>query len=101
MDKTKQAWAMRANPHYENRMREFLHDDIVALGWPGLGDLAGKNRNQIRLNLGRAYGTTDARELGRNAGTLDSFVNGIAEGDYVIVPSPGSGNVYLGQFRGG
>ncbi len=96
-----QAWGMRAKPHNHNRMVEFLANDIVALGWPGVGNLAGMDRRMLGKTVKKAYSIRDNRELGRNVGTLDTFVNRVKSGDLVVVPSPEDGDVYMGRFEGG
>jgi len=93
------AWGMRANPHGVNRMGEFLRDEIVALGWPGVGSLKGKDIDDLKAVLRRAYKIRDARELGRSAGLLDTFINRVSIRDYVVVPSPEDGSVFVGGFR--
>lgn len=75
MDKAKLAWVVRANPHHISRITEFLKRDLVALGWPGLGSIAGKDIDEIRAALLRSYGKLDNRELGASAGALDMLVN--------------------------
>ncbi|HEY8747456.1 MAG TPA: hypothetical protein VIM11_05765 [Tepidisphaeraceae bacterium] len=92
---------MRAQPHHINRITEFLRRDVVALGWPGLGSLAGMDLDEIKHVLRKVYKIRDKRELGTSAGLLNTFVNRVNDGDYVIVPSPEDGAVYVGTFRGG
>ncbi len=47
----------------------------MALGWPQLGSLAGKDLAQIKSAVRDVYRIKDKRELGRSAGLLDTFVN--------------------------
>lgn len=100
MKPEKLAWVVRANPHHISRITEFLKRDLVALGWPGLGSIAGKDIDEIRAALLRSYGKLDNRELGASAGALDMLVNRMSAGDYVLVPSPEDGAVYIGEVRG-
>src|SRR5688572_415653 len=100
MMRNKRAWIVRARPHGHVRIDEFLRDDLVALGWPNLGTLAGSDRAQIRSALRRFY-RNDPHNLGLSAGQLDTFVNCVADGDGVIVPHPDGVGVYMGEFRGG
>jgi hypothetical protein len=103
MKGNKDAWVVRANPHHISRIVEFRRDGLVALGWPNLGNLAAKNLAQIKdaLRQADAYRLEDNRELGTSAGLLDTFVNRVHEGDYVVVPDPDRGAVYVGEFEGG
>ena len=36
------AWLVRPYPSNINRINEFQTENIVAIGWPGIGDLTGK-----------------------------------------------------------
>lgn len=100
MKKAKLAWVVRANPHHISRITEFLKRELIALGWPGLGSVAGKDIDEIKAALLRSYGKLDNRELGASAGALDMLVNRMSAGDYVLVPSPEDGAVYIGEVRG-
>ncbi len=99
MEKTKKAWVVRPNPHYIARISEFLKGDLVALGWPKIGSLAGKDHEQIKAAL-RANQTNGSPALGYSAGALNTLVNRVNPGDFVLVPSPEDGAVYIGEFRG-
>ncbi len=101
MKATRRAWIVRPNPHHEPRFTEFLRDEVVALGWPGLGSLAGKELLQIKEVLAARYRPKDRRDLGRSAGLLNTFVNLVSSGDWVLVPRPADGAVQVGEFRGG
>jgi hypothetical protein len=96
------AWVVRANPHHISRIDEFKKDKLVALGWPGLGSLAGKDLIGIKARLRSAadYRLTDARELGTNAGLLDTFVNRVGLADRVLVPDPKNDAVHVGEISG-
>lgn len=100
MNRNKQVWIVRAKPHGNVRIDEFLRDDLVALGWTNLGSLAGKNRAQIKSALRKFY-PNDPRNLGVSASQLDTFVNRVVDGDGLIVPHPDGETVYIGAFRGG
>ena len=39
MKNTKKAWLVRAYPHGKYRFNEFRENNIVAIGWPGIGSL--------------------------------------------------------------
>lgn len=91
-----EAWVVRPKPHTINRLDEFLSQNIVAVGWPRMGDLEGYSRQDIKSRLGKTYGQS-SHELGQNTGQIDRFVNKMAVGDLVLVPS--GGNIYLGEIR--
>jgi len=100
MRRDRQAWGIRAQPEHEDRMREFLRDDLVALGWKELGDLRGLDFDGIKEMLRTRYRIRDARELGRQAGALDTFVNRARAGHSALVPSPEDGSVYIAEIAG-
>ena len=82
------AWAVRPNPRHINRMGEFLANGMVAIGWPGLGDLTGVDRDVIRRRLEpQPYTRGGPRQVGRESGELDRFVNEMRIGDFVVVPN--------------
>lgn len=91
------AWVVRPKPHGINRLDEFLNQDIVAVGWPRMGDLESHSRGDIKSRLREVYDQS-SHELGQNTGQIDRFVNSMAIGDLVLVPS--GGNVYLGEING-
>lgn len=68
-------------------MCEFLAHGTVAIGWPGLGDLTGVDRDEIRRRLKpQAYTRGGPHQVGRESGELDRFVNEMGIGDFVVVP---------------
>ncbi len=87
------AWVVRPYPHNIYRMREFLEGNLVAVGWPALGDLTGMTtRDEIKHQLSKQYGGS-ARPLGAAAGSLYRFVVEILKGDFIVVPD--GDNVYF------
>ncbi|MFC1531565.1 restriction endonuclease [Gemmatimonadota bacterium] len=90
------AWVIRPYPHGKYRVPEFLDANIVAIGWPGIGDMAeATTREQAKARLHRfGYGP---RQLGQAAGTLYRFVNEMNVGDYVVVPD--GDVVYIGVIK--
>lgn len=98
MIKKNQAWMLRAKPHGNNRISEFLQDNIIALGWPKIGNLSKLTKNDIRKKIlsnedyKNEYNTT--RKLSMVVSQLQRFVNEMDIGDYVIVPD--SEDIYIG-----
>lgn len=81
------AWLVRPNPHDNPRMDEFKTLNIVAVGWPGIGNLAGKSREEIKQILeGNPYNYRSL-ELGNAYATIDIIVNQMEIGDLVLVPN--------------
>lgn len=81
------AWLLRPSPHGNNRMKEFLSGSFIAIGWPGIGDLTGKTREQIKEILSKPPYEYESLELGNAYATVDIFVNQMDIGDLVLVPN--------------
>lgn len=79
------AWMVRPKPHGIPRMKEFLEEGIIAIGWPRIGDLKGLTKPAIKHRVSAIYTYTEA-ELSQNVATIELFINEIAEGDFVIAP---------------
>lgn len=80
------AWVIRPKPHNINRIREFLSEQIVAIGWPDLGTFVGKNKEEIKAELANYHLDYSRNELNKALSTVNTFVNIIEIDDIVIVP---------------
>lgn len=80
------AWLVRPYPHGNPRITEFRRDNIVAIGWPGIGDLTGKSREDIKQILSGNPYKLSGLALGNAYATIDIFVNRMNVGDIVLVP---------------
>ncbi|MBC9786271.1 hypothetical protein H1S01_17575 [Heliobacterium chlorum] len=67
-------------------MKEFQKQNIVAIGWPGIGDLTNLSQEDIRQKLGNPPYNYSSLELGNTYAIIDIFVNQMSIGDYVLVP---------------
>lgn len=87
----------RISPFLEerSRMEDFLRDCFVSIGYPGIGDLEKSDRAEVSKRLNRVYGY-EGNELERRLEDVYTFVRGMDDGDYVLVPSGGS--VWLGDL---
>jgi predicted Mrr-cat superfamily restriction endonuclease len=86
MNKIKLAWVVRPYPHGIYRVKEFLNEGIVAIGWPGIGDLTPLNsREQIKQAILRKY-KYSSRSLGQAGGNIYRFKKEIHNGNYVLLP---------------
>ena len=82
-----QAWLVRPYPDGETkRLDEFKRKNFVAIGWPGIGDLAGKSREDIKDLLSRAPYNYSGLVLGNAYATIDILVNRMKIGDYLLIP---------------
>lgn len=86
----RQVFQIKTKPEEIERIAEFLTPDensygFVAIGWPGIGNLSGCDREEIRLRLGREYNYSNTRKLGYDLGVVDAFVNVMNEDDIILV----------------
>jgi predicted Mrr-cat superfamily restriction endonuclease len=100
---TRQLWVIRPEPNFINRMADFLEKGIVAIGWPGVGDLGGGlSREDIKARLRATYEhyeKDEKNELAVAAGILDRFVNMVSPSDLFLVPD--GEDVYVCEVEGG
>ena len=80
------AWLVRPFPHLIKRLDEFRLNSIVAVGWPEIGDLTGKSREDIKAILSGTPYNYSGLKLGNAYATVDLFVNRMQIGDLVLVP---------------
>ena len=71
----KNAWLIRPLPHGINRLREFKEKNIIAIGWPCIGNLNGKSRGDLKLLLSQPPYSLSGIALGNAYATIDIFVN--------------------------
>lgn len=79
------AWLVRPIPHGTNRINEFRTQNIIAIGWPKIGDLTGLSREELKTLLNGPPYELDGLELGNAYATIDIFVNQMNIGDTVLV----------------
>ncbi|MEK3992258.1 hypothetical protein [Robertmurraya sp. FSL R5-0851] len=75
---------IKTKPHDKERLNEFVQGKFIAIGWPGIGDLAGVEKEEIRQRLEQRYTYKNARSLGNDLGNVWAFVNTMQEGDLVL-----------------
>lgn len=91
----KKLFLVRAKVENENRIQDFLSKNIIAIGWPGLSDLTGLNKDEIAEKLEEAgYSTSNT-----TVGLMNHFVNNIKIGDLCLVPNPDNNDVYLCEVK--
>ena len=79
-----------------DRLTEFLEQNIIAIGWPSVGDLTTLSKGEIRERL-EENKDWNTYKVGQAVGQINRFVNKISEGDYVVVPD--GGDVYVGEVQ--
>lgn len=93
-------WLIRPFPHNKiNRIKEFRSQKIVAIGWPGIGNLTGQSRESIKALLAAPPNNYSGLELGNAYATIDIFVNRINVGDIVLVPD--GDDIYFAEITSG
>ncbi|MGL5934397.1 MAG: restriction endonuclease [Cetobacterium sp.] len=94
----KTAWIIRAYPHGINRLQYFLENNVVGIGWPGIGTLEDiVSREDVKSKLksaGYTAGKT-ALSIGQAAGTIYRFACEMKAGDYVLVPN--GSHIFVGK----
>ena len=75
-------WLVRTNPENTNRIKEFLENDIIAIGWSNLLDLTSMPKSTILSELSRNnYSCSNVK-----IGVINHFVNNIQVDDLCIIP---------------
>ncbi|MBW4083065.1 hypothetical protein [Paenibacillus sp. S150] len=75
---------IRTQPLGVERIKEFVEDNYICIGYTGVGDLENAGREDIRerLALARAAGGPELEAVLDN---LDIFIHGMHDGDYVLI----------------
>ncbi len=95
------SWLVRPNPIQKRRMEEFLHGDLIAIGWPRLPDLTGQNKEKIKSLLLQFYSDAyvpNSTSLGNITTVIDSFANRMNVNDYIVVPD--GDDIHIGKVAG-
>lgn len=92
------AWLVRPNPHNISRINEFKSQNIIAVGWPSIGDLTGKSREDIKSSLEGAPYHYTSLELGNSSATIDILVNQINIDDLILIPN--HDDIYFAKVLG-
>ncbi|GGF71625.1 hypothetical protein GCM10010912_15950 [Paenibacillus albidus] len=75
---------LKAGPRGSERVAEFLNNNMVSIGHPGLGDLENAGRAEIEEKMIRLYGYRGV-ELQEHVEAAVIFAHTIQDGDYVLV----------------
>jgi len=87
--KVENVYVVRALPHGVNKENEFLNG-IISVGWPCLGDLSGKKKEEIEPIFNEAWPTHGPRNLTQ----LYNFVT-IPIGTIVLTPSKANRDIHI------
>lgn len=91
-------WLVRPVPHGTNRINEFRTQNIIAIGWPNIGDLTGLSREDLKALLAGQPYNLSGLELGNAYATIDIFVNQMNVGDTVLVAN--GDDIYFAEITG-
>ena len=87
----KNVWILRPMPHSINRMKPFLDDGFIAIGYPAGKSFTGKSYDELKDIL-------DQEDWSEGIGNVNLFVLMMNVGDYVIVPDDNKKDVYIGEI---
>lgn len=79
------AWMFRPNID-EKKIEELESKDLIACGWPHLGDLNGLSKEEIKVLLQKPPYEYSKIKLGNASSALDIFVNQMKKYDLVLMP---------------
>ena len=75
---------MKTKPHGIERFQEFIRENYVCIGWPGIGNLDGVSKDEIKERIAYEYEQT-GHKLGNSLGQVNTFVNTMQNGDIVFI----------------
>ena len=75
---------MKAKPHGNDRLSEFLTEGFVCIGWPHLGDLNNTPKVALRDLIEEKYEVADGK-LRYALGQVSAFVHTMQPGDIVLL----------------
>ena len=93
------AWLARAGSagKYEQLA---LDEDLVAIGWGELDDLAGLSREQIAERIREHHPDAGKPKVANWAGQLNAFLHGMSPGDLVVLPLKARPMIAIGTIAG-
>lgn len=83
----KSVYIVKAYPSGIDRWKEFQEKGIIALGWPNLGDISDKTKDELKELL-PIKGYCEGR-IGKAASQIYCFSSKMKKLDFVIVPHNG------------
>ncbi len=83
-----------SKPNGTERITEFLEDNFISLGWPGIGNLEDVSREELKSRLASVC-EYKGQQLVDEVNALSEFVHTMQDGDYVLVAD--NNKVHLGD----
>ncbi|WLR50660.1 hypothetical protein LC040_15540 [Bacillus tianshenii] len=75
---------VKTKPHGVQRYEQFIADDCIGIGWPGIGSLKDIRKEELRDRLREVYDLSGAK-LGNALGAVWAFSNTMQEGNIVVI----------------
>lgn len=75
---------LKTRPHGNDRVQEFIKENFVCIGWPGIDNLSNVSKDEIRDRLAQKY-KLSGHSLGNQLGQVNCFVNTMKQGDIVLI----------------
>lgn len=75
---------LKTKPHGIERFDEFINENFICIGWPGIGNLQQINKDEIRARLEKEYNIA-GHKLGNALGQVNAFVNTMKKDDVVLI----------------
>lgn len=91
-------WVVRAGAHDES-LELALDEGWCGIGWPQLGDLSVLSEEGLKHEIDMAYGDQSNARIGQYKAIVGSFMQ-IRQGDIVLTPIKGQGQVAVGVIVG-
>lgn len=80
------AWLLRPYPNNLPQLNLFKQQNFIAIGWPCIGDLSGKSKEELKKIMSLPPYSYTSLKLGNAYAIIDIFVNQMNIGDYVLIP---------------
>ena len=96
-------YQIKTKPHGIQRYEHFTRKGedgrgFVSIGYPGIGELMNVDRDEIRDRLAFTYPHYEGQTLGYHSGVVNTFANGMNEGDIVLITNELNNKVHVGQL---
>ncbi|MFF2291050.1 hypothetical protein [Peribacillus butanolivorans] len=75
---------VKTKPHGTDRLNEFLKYHFISIGWPGLGNLEGVSKEEIRELLKKDRYEDNDRTIGVDLGNIWAFVDTMKKDSVVL-----------------
>lgn len=87
-------WLLRCYPSKERRIKEFIDESIVAIGWRDLKNMEGKSKDSIASELVQSGHPSSNVTVG----VINHFVNNMQVGDICLIPD--DNKIYIAKIDG-